>query len=80
LGELYQENGPFSVLIMDIEGSELDVLESSQELLPKFRVIVIEFHDWIIGTEGVNRCREILQRAGFTLATKAVHNEGWIRA
>jgi FkbM family methyltransferase len=79
LADLYRQHGPFSTLIMDIQGSELDVLETATELLPRFRLVVAELHPWIIGTEGVNRCCTILQQSGFTLAERIHHNEVWLR-
>lgn len=79
LSELVRRHGPFSVLIMDIEGSELEVLESSARLLPNFRFIVIELHSGIIGENGVNRCREILQQSGFICSGRLVDTEAWLR-
>lgn len=80
LPELFERYGSFSVLIMDIEGSELEILESSVATLQKFRLVIIELHDWVIGAEGVNRCREILQQAGFTMAERSYITEVWRRA
>jgi FkbM family methyltransferase len=80
LAELFRQHGPFSVLIMDIEGSELEVLESSIELLPNFRLIIVEFHPGIIGVDGVNRCREILQRSKFKYGGCSAHTEAWLLA
>ena len=79
LGELCCRHGPFSVLIMDIEGSELEVLESSTDILQNFRLLVIEFHDWIIGATGVIRCREILQKSGFRMVEQSSITEAWLR-
>lgn len=79
LAELVHRHGPFSVLIMDIEGSELEVLEGSAQLLPGFRFILVEFHYGIIGESGVNRCREILQQSGFMCAGRSVDTEAWLR-
>jgi FkbM family methyltransferase len=80
LKELFERYGPFSVLIMDIEGSELEILESSADTLRNFRLVIIELHDWVIGTEGVNRCREILQQTGFKMAERSFITEVWVRA
>jgi FkbM family methyltransferase len=80
LAELAGRYGPFSVLIMDIEGSELEVLESSAETLRNFRLLIIEMHDWVIGVDGVNRCRQILTEHGFTMAEQSHITEVWLKA
>jgi FkbM family methyltransferase len=80
LPELVNQYGPFSVLIMDIEGSEQEVLESSVGVLRNFRLIIVEFHEWIISAQGANRCREILQQSGFNMAERSFSNEAWLRA
>lgn len=79
LAELCRQYGPFSALIMDIEGSELDVLQSSEEILSNFRLIVVEFHPWIIGADGVSRCCDILRQSGFNMIERVFHNEAWLR-
>jgi hypothetical protein len=63
---------------MDIEGSELEILESSLDTLRQFRLVIIELHDWVIGAEGVNRCREILQQSGFKMVESSFITEAWI--
>ncbi len=80
LNELLERYGPFSVLVMDVEGSELEVLESSTAVLRNFRLIIVEMHDWMIGAEGIGRCRELLQKAGFTLVERSFITEAWKRA
>lgn len=79
LSELCRRHGPFSVLIMDIEGSELEVLESSAETLQSFRTIILELHDTIIGANKINRCREILRQAGLSRVGKSIDTEAWLR-
>lgn len=79
LAELFRRHGPFSVLIMDIEGSELEALESSAQILQNFRFIVIELHAGIIGEDGVKRCREILHQSGFKCSGRSVDTEAWLR-
>jgi FkbM family methyltransferase len=78
LPELAARYGPFSVLIMDIEGSELEVLESSAAVLLNFRLVIIELHDWVVGAAGVNRCREILEQSGFKMVERSYITETWI--
>jgi len=64
---------------MDIEGSELEILESSADTLRNFRLVIIELHDWVIGAEGVNRCRELLQKSGFNMVERSFITEVWVR-
>src|SRR5665213_2085579 len=75
LSELNLRYGAFSVLIMDIEGSELEVLKSSVEVIGQFRLIIIELHDAIIGEQGVDECREILLRSGFKMSERSYISE-----
>jgi FkbM family methyltransferase len=79
LRELDARHGPFSALVMDIEGAELDALEPAAEMLKKYRVVIIELHDWAIGAENVERCREILRRAGLQFKQRAGITEAWQR-
>ena len=51
------------VLLMDIEGGELDFLRHAS--LEGVRAIVIEFHPEAYGKEGMAECKAILERAGF---------------
>ncbi|MEW9918514.1 FkbM family methyltransferase [Marimonas sp. MJW-29] len=51
------------VLLMDIEGGELDFLRHAS--LEGIRAIVIEFHPEAYGREGMIECKNILRRAGF---------------
>jgi len=78
--ELDARYGPFSVLIIDIEGSELEVLESGRDILAKYRLVIIEMHPWAIGEEGVSRCRDILKEAGLVYQATAGDTEAWVRA
>jgi len=71
--------GPFSVLIIDIEGSELEALESSRDLLAKYRLVIIELHAWAIGEEGVERCRTLMKEAGLCYQSSAGITEAWAR-
>jgi FkbM family methyltransferase len=79
LAELDARYGPFSALVMDIEGAELDALEPAEEMLGKYRVVIIELHEWAIGAEKVERCREILRRAGLQFKQRAGMTEAWQR-
>lgn len=52
-----------TVLVMDIEGGELDLLRHAD--LSGFRAIVLEFHPGAYGIEGMRECKSILRDAGF---------------
>jgi len=80
LQDLWDRYGPFSVLIMDIEGGELPVFESSLELLAKFRLIIVELHEANIGQDGVENCRAMLSKSGFRLAESSYITEAWLNA
>ncbi len=79
LTELDARHGPFSVLIMDIEGAELEIFSASQEQLKSYRLVVVELHDWAIGAESVKGCREILTAAGLHFQKRAGITEAWQR-
>ena len=78
--ELDSFHGPFTVLIMDVEGSELEVLEGSQELIGRYRLVIVELHEWAIGKEKVERCRELLRAGGLHLVRRAEITEAWERS
>jgi FkbM family methyltransferase len=79
LPELCDRYGSFSVLIMDIEGSELEALRSAGDILRQFRLIIIELHEWVIGIEGVAECGGILEGAGFKMVERRHITEAWAR-
>jgi FkbM family methyltransferase len=79
LRQLEQERGPFSVLIMDIEGSEREAFQASADLFVRYRLVIVELHDWAIGAEGVEACRQILRNSGLELAARSGIVEAWQR-
>ncbi|MFC3614102.1 FkbM family methyltransferase [Lutimaribacter marinistellae] len=52
-----------TVLVMDIEGGELDLLEHAD--LSPFRAIVLEYHPEAYEVAGMRRCKNIIRDAGF---------------
>jgi hypothetical protein len=80
LRQLDQERGPFTTLITDIEGSEKEVFESSIDLLKRYRLVIAELHEWAIGADGVERCRELLKQSGLRHVGQAGIVEAWERA
>jgi len=79
LRQLERERGPFTTLIIDVEGSELEVFEDSRDLLQKYRLVIAELHDWAIGREGVEHCRQILRTSGLECVGQVGLTEAWER-
>jgi len=79
LADLETRHGPFTALIMDIEGAELDIFSVSTEILKNYRLVIVELHPWAIGEENVERCREILAAAGLRFQQRAGITEAWQR-
>jgi FkbM family methyltransferase len=80
LRQLDRERGPFTVLIIDIEGSEREVFEDSKDLLKSYRLVIVELHEIEIGADGVERCRQILRESGLRLVRQVgTNNEAWER-
>ncbi len=52
------------VILMDIEGGELEFLRHAS--LEGVRAIVVEFHPEAYGKKGMRECKSILEAAGFT--------------
>ena len=80
LSELDARYGPFSALIIDVEGAELEAFEVSENILKKYRLVIVELHPWAIGEEKTERCREILRRAGLQFQQRAGMTEAWQRS
>jgi FkbM family methyltransferase len=79
LRQLEHESGPFSVLIVDIEGGEREVFEQSADLLKQYRLVIAELHEFAIGVEGVEACRQMLKNSGLTRVDAAGLSEAWKR-
>lgn len=79
LPELHLRHGPFSALIVDIEGSELEIFSAAPEVLRGVRVVIVEIHPWAIGEAGAERCRETLSAAGLRFKKRAGITEVWQR-
>lgn len=79
LTELAAGYGPFTTLIVDIEGAELEVFAEATKVLEGVRLVIVELHDWAVGESGVDRCREILAAAGLRFRKRAGITEAWER-
>ena len=65
-----------TVLIMDIEGGELEFLSGAD--LSGIRAVIVEFHPKVYGKTGMQRCKGLLQKAGFVRI--AEHSTRWVWA
>ncbi|MGD0745825.1 MAG: FkbM family methyltransferase [Verrucomicrobiota bacterium] len=79
LAELDARYGPFTALIVDIEGAELETFENARDMLRRVRLVIVELQDDVLGIEGVNRCREILAEAGLEFQYRQEWTEAWQR-
>ncbi|GAA5128537.1 FkbM family methyltransferase [Luteolibacter yonseiensis] len=67
-----------NVLIMDIEGGEIDFVSENEHRLPDFRLLIIEMHPFIVGADRIESCRSALRRMGFALKETEGLVEAWI--
>lgn len=79
LKDLDKEFGPFTALIMDIEGAEADVIPPAAEFLAKCRLVVVETHDWACGAERTEECRRAMSAAGLKHVATEDATEAWVR-
>lgn len=64
-----------TVLVMDIEGAELDFLQGAN--LTGIRGVVLEFHPALYGENGMRRCKDILREQGFILVEEHSTRTVW---
>lgn len=79
LEDMSAEFGPFTALVMDIEGAEADVIPPSAEFLSKCRLVVWETHDWACGAHRTEECRLALNQAGLEYLETEGDTEAWAR-
>ncbi len=73
LGQLWAErfgDVPIDLLKIDIEGSELDLLETEPELIRRARLVLMEVHTWLVDPAEVER-----QMQGLGFAGQCHHQE-----
>jgi FkbM family methyltransferase len=75
--EISRRFGPFDVLIMDIEGSEAEVILQERETIKAFRLLIIEFHPGIIGVAACEKIKGVLREIGFSNTTQSENVEVW---
>ncbi|MCF6234716.1 MAG: FkbM family methyltransferase, partial [Rhodobacteraceae bacterium] len=64
-----------TVLVMDIEGGELEILRHAD--LSRFRAIVLEFHPKVYGVPGMRECKKILRDAGLDCVKEKSRRTVW---
>lgn len=69
----------FDVLVSDIEGGELRFFEEHRAGLERFKVIIIQLHEKIIGREGCDYCRCAMADVGLRLVERFGSTEVWAR-
>jgi len=79
LEDLNKEFGPFTALIMDIEGAEADVIPPAAVFLAGCRLVVVETHDWACGAERTEECRRAMSAAGLKHVATEDATEAWLR-
>jgi FkbM family methyltransferase len=77
LSDLHAGYGPFNVLLIDVEGDELEIFRASRDLLASYRLVIVEFHPETIGVEGVEECRYILGSSGLKCVARIQFSEAW---
>jgi FkbM family methyltransferase len=67
-----------NVLIMDIEGGEVDFVSENEHRLADFRLLIIEMHPYIVGLDVIQSCKEKLRAIGFTMKEGDGLVEAWV--
>jgi FkbM family methyltransferase len=73
------------LLKMNIEGAELEVLESSRDVLATVDHLVVSCHDFLVDTPGpdwrrtFDRVIALLRSAGYAIRTRPTDSRPWIR-
>lgn len=79
IGDLEKKYGPFTALIVDVEGSELELFSHDAEILQCARLVIAELHPWAIGEENVEACRALFRNAGLEKVGSEGLTEAWQR-
>jgi len=79
LSEINQKFGPFSVLIMDIEGAEKFVVQTESEAISGFRLVILELHPSHIGEDQCDVIRNRLASLGFSRVGEKSNVEAWVK-
>ena len=79
VGELERKHGAFNVLVMDIQGAEIEVFKRGEEFLNHYRLVIVEWHQSITGAQSIRDCKGVLERCGLTLSRQIGPVEAWER-
>lgn len=79
IGDLTKRYGPFTALIIDVEGSEYDLFTHDADILKSVRLVIAELHPWAIGEENVEACRALFRNAGLEKVGSEGLTEAWQR-
>lgn len=79
LRDLDARYGPFTTLIVDIEGAELEIFSAAKDILNRVRLVIVEMHPWAIGEPAIQNCRNILSDAGLRFRKSSGLTEAWQR-
>lgn len=74
-----ERHGTFDVLIVDVEGAELELLRGGLSELRSFGLVIVELHPFAYGSEGSENCRALLTEAGFHHVDTEGDTEVWSR-
>ena len=77
--DLHHSRGPFNALLMDVEGSELEILRASKDLLRSYRLVIFELHREPLGVAGLEESRRLLTSIGLKRAAAIQSVEAWVR-
>jgi FkbM family methyltransferase len=71
----------FTGCILDVEGSEHDLITQNAALFERLRFVIVEFHDHIgiIAPEEAEACRAVLRDAGLRQRETRMQVEAWTR-
>jgi FkbM family methyltransferase len=72
-----------SVIVMDIEGGEIDFLEENRDWLAtnsQTKTMVIEMHPFIVGEDAIENCKSTLNQLGFSMIENIGLVETWKRS
>lgn len=66
------EDPQFDILMVDIEGGEVEFVELMDR--PYFKAIIAKIHDGILGDEKTDRLMQKLEMLGYTLLKRALNS------
>jgi FkbM family methyltransferase len=80
LAALDAKDGPFDVLISDVQGSEIHVFSSPSAIPKTLRLVIVEWHPGIVGEEAIAQCQRVLEDCGFVCKGRSGDVEAWERS